>query len=129
MFHLLSQLSITAPVGQPSLSVNRFCARTPQQADDHCKEKGFTFCGSCASDECNGAAQYKPIAIMVAISVAAAKIFLFWNIFFCRLKFNNFSSQNFLQFKIYFTIKSIAITLIQSSIFLSLKVSNNSPVL
>lgn len=35
------------------------------------------FCETCDTDGCNGASQHSPIAIMIVVSVIAAKIALF----------------------------------------------------
>lgn len=60
-----------------SVSVNRFCARTVQSAEEHCKDKALTSCDVCNSDECNSAAKYGPAALIVTIAMAVARIFSF----------------------------------------------------
>lgn len=75
-FHYFSPAK-KAP-GQETVAINRFCAQTPQLAEQNCKEQDVTSCQTCDIDKCNGAAQYGPVAaLVVAIPVMIAKTFLF----------------------------------------------------
>lgn len=57
-------------------SVTRSCAKNPEQADEFCKDTGFSYCESCSSDGCNGAVQFGPIVVMTVTPVVMAKLFL-----------------------------------------------------
>lgn len=47
----------------------RMCANK-DYAESICKQSTNTFCETCDTDECNGAAEYGPIAALIAIPVA-----------------------------------------------------------
>lgn len=49
---------------------------TPESAEQYCKDKSLSFCETCDSDECNGSAQYAPIALMLTIPIVITKIFV-----------------------------------------------------
>lgn len=73
---LISLLCFNKNFKSGGQSVNRLCVENQAAADEHCKAGEFTSCVSCATDECNGAAEYGPIALLVVVPVAIAKIFL-----------------------------------------------------
>lgn len=75
----LETLEVTNPSNQETsrvVSVTRSCAKSPEQADEFCKDTGFSFCDSCSTDGCNSGSQFGPIALMAAVPVAIAKLFL-----------------------------------------------------
>lgn len=61
-------------------TITRLCAKTPEEATKFCTDsagqKDFK-CNICETDGCNGAAQYGPVALLVLIPVAIAKMFTF----------------------------------------------------
>lgn len=64
--------------GKPTIT--RLCAKNEEHAKELCDNKSAKpefSCKMCDTDGCNGAAQYGPIALLVIIPVAVARILAF----------------------------------------------------